>query len=285
MQEQNSWCSLRLLVPAVCYDEVLGIVWQWEGTEGVEEREEPGFVALTVHVRKTESLDADIETLRLRTDLYRQFSLRDQPLENWMANFHAFFKPLAIANKLRIVPEVQKISDPHLVDIVIEPGLGFGTGHHETTYLCLEALVSMAPLPSTFLDVGSGSGILSIAAVKCGCERAHGVEIDEDANANARENAEKNGVAESVFVSTATIGEVVTRQGRFPLVVANMLLKEQLPLYPELLSSMTEGGKLILCGFLRDEIPKLEAAIAPELQLCEERFMNDWGIRVYQRIS
>ena len=72
----DSWCALRLLIPADCYDEVLGIVWGWEGTEGVEEREEPGFVGLTVHLRKLESLDSDIEGLRQRQELYRQFALR-----------------------------------------------------------------------------------------------------------------------------------------------------------------------------------------------------------------
>lgn len=136
----------------------------------------------------------------------------------------------------------------------------FGDGRHETTRMCLQALAAFAPGGGfRMLDVGSGSGILSIAAAKLGGE-AIGVEIDPAANEVARENAKRSGAAERVAFAGAW------PQGRFEVVVANILRDVLLELAPEIVARLAPGGVLVLSGLVSTDVPAIIAAYAPRLE-------------------
>jgi len=143
--------------------------------------------------------------------------------------------------------------------IVLVPSSAFGDGRHETTRMCLQALAVFAPRrPFRMLDVGSGSGILSIAAAKLGGE-AVGVEIDAAANAVAVENARLSGVADRVAFGDAW------PSGRFEVVVANILRAVLLELASEIILRLAPAGLLVLSGLVSTDVPEVVARYAPLL--------------------
>ena len=160
---------------------------------------------------------------------------------------------LAIAPRFRVVTEAPAVPDERT--IVVTPGRAFGDGHHETTQLCVQAVGALAPRgrPWTFLDWGSGSGILSIAAVKLGAT-AIGIDIDEDANRAAARNAELSGV-------NATFGRDLP-PGTFDLVVANILRDVLLALAEPITAGVAPGGTLVLSGLVSTDVPALTARYA-----------------------
>jgi ribosomal protein L11 methyltransferase len=139
------------------------------------------------------------------------------------------------------------------------PSPAFGDGRHETTRMCLQALAVFAPRePFRLLDVGSGTGILSIAAAKLGAD-AIGIEIDELANVVARENAVLSGVAERVAFHTEW------PEGEFEVVVANILRSVLLLLADEIVARLARGGTLVLSGLVSTDVPEMVACFAPKL--------------------
>ncbi len=166
--------------------------------------------------------------------------------------------------------------------------MAFGTGTHPTTQLCLE-LIEMffeeqSPIvnhKSKIIDVGCGSGILSIAALKLGAQTALGVDIDIESVKNARENAQKNGIGAEFLIAQGSVTEVLA--GDFPLrhaplVVANILAPVIIRLFDAGLADLVEaGGAIVLSGILREQAQNvIEAAQAKGLELNEQRQMGDW---------
>ncbi len=143
--------------------------------------------------------------------------------------------------------------------IVLGASRAFGDGRHESTRMCLQALAAFAPRGAfRVLDVGSGSGILSVAAAKLGGE-AVGVEIDPDANAVAEDNARRSGVASRVRFGTAW------PDGRFDVVVANILREVLVALASEIVARVEGGGMLVLSGLVATDVPEIVATYAPAL--------------------
>jgi ribosomal protein L11 methyltransferase len=162
--------------------------------------------------------------------------------------------------------------------------MAFGTGTHPTTQLCLELMeraisdIRASNTEYRIMDVGCGSGILSIAALKLGAQKALGVDIDAESIVNARENAETNGVGEELILGVGSVGEIRAGQFAFqsaPLVVANILAPVIVRLFDAGLVDAT--GALILSGILfEQEASVLEAAQAHGLRMSERRQLGDW---------
>jgi ribosomal protein L11 methyltransferase len=192
--------------------------------------------------------------------------------------------------------------EPNRIPIKIDPGMAFGTGTHPTTQLCLELIEksmeerrkhtpnhvegkeedsSFILPPSSVIDVGCGSGILSIAALKLGIKTALGVDIDIESVINSRENAEKNGIGAEFVIGQGSVAEVKAGQFAFasaPLVVANILAPVIVRLFDAGLADLVEdGGEIILSGILAEQAEKvIEAASARGLILTDKRQMKDW---------
>ena len=225
----------------------------------------------------------------LPTPVYKQIA--DQ---NWMEAWKQHYKPIRIGERLLILPAWMESPEPNRVAIKIDPGMAFGTGTHPTTQLCLELLEltfrerrktkesgESFLLPLSCIDVGCGSGILSIAAIKLGAEKVLGVDIDSESIVNSRENANLNEVGEELILSAGSVTEIL--DGKFPfksapLVVANILAPVIVRLFDAGLADLIEAcGSIILSGILQEQKKSvLEAAQAKHLGMTEWRQRGDW---------
>ena len=213
------------------------------------------------------------------TPAYKQIA--DQ---NWMEAWKQHYKPILIGKSLLILPAWLESPEPSRIPIKIDPGMAFGTGTHPTTQLCLELMerssLVTSPL-SQVIDVGCGSGILSIAALKLGAEKVLGVDIDIESVRNSRENADTNGVGDELILGQGSVTEVLAGQFAFksaPLVVANILGPILIRLFDAGLADLVEpNGEIILSGILDHQAESvIGAGQAKGLKRGEVRQMGDW---------
>jgi ribosomal protein L11 methyltransferase len=206
--------------------------------------------------------------------------------QNWMEAWKQHYKPILIGARLVILPAWMDSPDPSRVAIKIDPGMAFGTGTHPTTQLCLELIEgwfnqSKDPKSKIVIDVGCGSGILSIAALKLGASQALGVDIDTESITNARENATTNEVGDTLILGVGSVQEILDGKFAFkkaPLVVANILAPVIVRLFDTGLADlMDDQGAIILSGILfEQEQSVIEAGQAKGLQMNERRQLGDW---------
>ena len=201
----------------------------------------------------------------------------------WMDDFH----PLRMGERLWIVPSWHAPPEPDAVNLHLDPGLAFGTGTHPTTALCLAWLdglsVSGELQGLTVLDVGCGSGILAIAALKLGAQRATGTDIDPQALQASRDNAERNGVVDGDF---RLCYPEQLEPGDFPLVVANILAGPLVELADEIAGRVAPGGLLALSGILEGQAEEvLEAYRGQGLVMDEPQVREGWVLLAGRRVG
>lgn len=204
-----------------------------------------------------------------------QVATRRSEDESWKDGWKAFFRGAPLSTRIAVHPPWEAPPD-RPVAVTIEPGLAFGTGTHETTRAVMATLDDWLGdrAPLELLDVGCGSGILSIAAAKLG-HRAVGVEIDGVALQNARENIARNGVADRVALHHGSADTPALGDRRFPLVLANILAVILVEIAPAIMSRCAPGGALILSGMLVDQVERVRAAY-PGFALEERRQDGPW---------
>jgi ribosomal protein L11 methyltransferase len=179
--------------------------------------------------------------------------------------------------------EYQKL--PGDLVIEIDPGMAFGTGAHPTTRMCLESMEricfneSGGKLPDAVLDVGTGSGVLSIAAALMGATQITAVDIDPEAVRVTQENLELNGVENVVTASTTSLGDL---KGEYGVVVANILAEELVRLSAQLTSKVAQGGWLILSGILTEKVEFVCAGF-PGLALVENPREAEWSCLTFRK--
>jgi ribosomal protein L11 methyltransferase len=206
------------------------------------------------------------------------------PEQDWAENWKRFFKPVQVTPRFVVKPPWSKIRlKRSQIPIDITPGMAFGTGTHPTTILCIQALEErLKKRRLSVLDVGTGSGILSIIAAKLGAQEVWGIDIDSVALENARENVKKNHVSDIVNLRKGSIGSV---QKKFDIVIANIDLKSLRRIRKPLLNHLTTRGFLILSGILEKEKERLrECYLKTELL----RWMNvaqegEWVCLTFKR--
>ncbi len=167
---------------------------------------------------------------------------------DWVRLTQSQFDPIPISSRLWIVPTWHTPSDPAAINIVLDPGLAFGTGGHPTTRLCLRWLDHNIKGGESVLDYGCGSGILAIAALKLGAARAVGVDVDSQAVSASRDNAIANRVENVRFFQPGD-----APQGSYDLVVANILTNPLRLLAPLLAKATRQGGQIVLSGILEGQ--------------------------------
>jgi ribosomal protein L11 methyltransferase len=210
-------------------------------------------------------------------------------MEAWKQHY----RPIVIGRRLVIVPAWLDSPEPGRIAIKIDPGMAFGTGTHPTTQLCLElmekSLQDLRGLKDTgdqrrdlkVIDVGCGSGILSIAALKLGAASALGVDIDPESARNSRENADINEIGEELILGVGSVKEIL--EGKFAfrtalVVVANILAPVIIRLFDSGLADLLEPeGVLLLSGILQDQAQGVvDAAQIKGLKMMDKRQMGDW---------
>lgn len=206
--------------------------------------------------------------------------------EDWSREWQKHFSTCRIGSRMVIKPSWEAYT-PRTGDILIEmdPGMAFGTGTHPTTRMCLEVIEDLvrrsSPLPDSMLDVGTGSGILSIAAAKLGIKNIVGIDIDPVALSYAGKNAVINGVNHRVQVRDCPLERIGER---FDLIAANILSEILLKLRKDLLKRLSSRGFLVLSGILAEDAHKLETAFSSKKYLLLDTVLQgEWACLVLQK--
>jgi ribosomal protein L11 methyltransferase len=187
--------------------------------------------------------------------------IEDQDWErSWMDNF----QPMRFGRRLWIVPSWHVAPEPGAVNLLLDPGLAFGTGTHPTTALCLEWLDGQQLQDTQVLDFGCGSGILAIAALLLGARQAVGTDIDVQALEASRDNAQRNGIADERF-PVYLPADLPVQQA--DVLVANILAGPLVSLAPQLSGLVRPGGLLALSGILAEQGEDVAAAYAEDFEL------------------
>jgi ribosomal protein L11 methyltransferase len=199
--------------------------------------------------------------------------IEDQDWErSWMDNF----QPMRFGQRLWIVPSWHAAPEPDAVNLLLDPGLAFGTGTHPTTALCLEWLDAQTLQDCTVLDFGCGSGILAIAALLLGAGLAIGTDIDPQALEASRDNASRNGIEPARFPLYLP-GELPGV--RADVLVANILAGPLVELAPRLAELLGPGGRLALSGILAEQAEAVRAAYSKDFML-EPTAEKDGWVRI-----
>ena len=197
---------------------------------------------------------------------------------DWADNWKKYFKPFDVGKRLAVCPTWEEYNAPKNRRVLkIDPGAAFGSGTHETTRLCLEALDEYVKDGDTVLDIGCGSGILSIAALLLGADRAWGVDIDAAAVKTARENGEINGFCSPRL--TYLQGDLAgAAGGSFDIITANIVADVIIRLLPQLRGYMADGAIALLSGIISERSGEVERHIAENgFHVVRKSDSNGWA--------
>ena len=291
-EDPKNWLEVSLTLNGEMAEAVADVLARYAPGGVVAERgikylnaDDPGTPKDEVVVRAYLPVDENLEETRRKLEESLWYLSRIQPLpeakftpikdENWMAAWKEHYRPIPVGEKLIIIPAWMDSPDETRISIKIDPGMAFGTGTHPTTQLALGLLEYLIAknAPSSIIDVGCGSGILSIAALKLGAERALGVDIEAPSVKSAHENAEVNEVGAEFIIGQGSVDEILA--GAFELksaslVVANMLAPILVRLTEAGLGKLVaENGTLILSRVRA-------SAESHHLKIVERRQEGDW---------
>ncbi len=300
----TNWLEVSLTVNGELAEAVADVLGRFapngvtteQGVRFVDDEDE-GTPTGPITVRAYLPADEMLEETRGRLEQALHYLGMIQPLpapvytpiadQNWMEAWKSRYQPIEIGKKLIIVPAWLDSPQPERIAIKIDPGMAFGTGTHPTTQLCLELLEQCSDEMDGFkeldvIDLGCGSGILAVAALKMGARRALGVDIDQQAVDNSLENAQNNGVdSEALVLGVGSVDELLGGQfpySQAPLVLANILAPVLIRLFDAGMAQLVApGGRLILSGILDHQAGDVQVAAEKHgLRLLGKRQVADW---------
>ncbi|MFZ5863944.1 MAG: 50S ribosomal protein L11 methyltransferase [Nitrospirota bacterium] len=270
-----SWIAISLRIKPEFAD-ILGEALIARGSAGVWESE-PGWI--TAYFPAASDPRAVKELLDGMAVSLGQGDCVISPVDDqdWIATWKASVTPLRVTPRLTIVPSWRGHAEaPGERVVILDPEMAFGTGHHETTRMCLEALderLQRGDRPTVF-DLGTGSGILAIAAAKLGAGRVTACDIDPLARETAIRNVAVNKASETVSVVAAGQSE---RLGRYDVVVANLTADDLITLMPEIAQRVGPVGEMILSGILQTRAADVAASLAAHgLGVAHRRTAGEW---------
>lgn len=257
----------------------------WDYTD-IPEALDTETVTVKAYLPTDEELDDKLRCFEARVDALAahdidkgcgDISLQEIQDEDWATSWKAFFHPTRIGERIVIKPTWEAY-EKALDDIVIEldPGMAFGTGTHHTTAMCLRLLEDLVQAGMTVFDVGTGSGVLAVAAAKLGAARVTAVDFDSVAVRTAQENVAQNGEAARVTVGRSDLLRAVS--GQADLIVANIIADVVIRLFDEAKEKLRPGGKLLVSGIIADRLPDVtEAALQRGLTVDRVVEEGDWA--------
>ena len=201
---------------------------------------------------------------------------------DWENNWKQYYKPMEIGERLLVIPQWEKAEHGSRIPLILDPGLTFGTGSHATTQLCLTALEKAVQGGEKVLDLGCGSGILSIAALKLGAKTAVAVDIDDKCLDVAYENAALNGIGKDIY--TVKVGDVLGDEalrtelgGGYDIVLANIVADVIIGLAPMARSLLAPGGLFLCSGIIDDRAEEVASHLRKAgLEIAETRSDDGW---------
>jgi ribosomal protein L11 methyltransferase len=298
VEDDARWLEVSLVVNGEMAEAVADILGRYvsngvvvESEVKYNDAEDEGTAFGPLRVYGYLAVDDRLEENRQRMEEALWYLGRIQPLpepsfkiiqdEDWMVAWKEHYHPIPIGKRLLVLPAWLEQEDLARIAVKIDPSMAFGTGTHPTTQLCLELLEDWVKPGIDLIDVGCGSGILSIAALLLGAGHALGVDIDSQAVRSTRENAEANHSLERIETGRGSVSEVL--EGKFslrqaPLVLANILAPVIIRLFDGGLGDLVQpGGTLILSGILDVQAASVvDAAREHGFTLHEQRQIADW---------
>jgi len=249
---------------------------------------EPGLgeMPLWQTIRLSGLFDASVDAEGIMAQLkakHSELTFTDPTIDiledkDWVRSWMDDYQPIAMGHKLWICPSWKAPPDPTAVNLILDPGMAFGTGTHPTTAMCLQWLDSQSTdrgIGHHVIDFGCGSGILAIAALLLGATEAWGVDIDPQALITARDNASRNHVSEQRLHLLQP--EHADTMAPADTVLANILAKPLLELAPTLTCLLKPGGKLVLSGILETQTEMIIRAY-PEIHFDKPRTVEEWAL-------
>ena len=251
-----------------------------------------GVSRVTFYLERNEDAYGTVAAVRMAMSALKKdhpeyapllLTMADVADEDWENNWKQFYKPMEIGSRLLVVPEWEEAADPTRVKLVLNPGLTFGTGSHATTRLCLQALDTHIHGGERVLDLGCGSGILSIAALCLGASHAVAVDIDPKAVDVAYENAALNGIGKDRY--TVMAGNVIADRAlaarlareRYHLVLANIVADVIIPLSAQVPALLEQDGVFLCSGIIDTRADEVQAALEKNgLHVIRRREKNGW---------
>ena len=263
------WARIRVTTSHDASEAVANCLFEMKAT-GVEFRSiDDNRVNLIAYYPLDDRLSTRMQKLRAFLAALPKWGIQPGPAtinlkhvksEKWAEAWKAAFPPQRIGKRILVVPTWHETSHNE-TDILIrlDPGMAFGTGYHPTTRLSLELLENTVKIDDRVADIGTGSGILSIAAVKLGAKQVDAIEIDPTAIPVAAENFQTNGVTQKVSLSQ---GDGLKRiEGKYHLVIGNILTKAILPIIPNCPLRLQPGGSVIFSGILETELEQIQSVL------------------------
>lgn len=243
----------------------------------------PGETPLWQNIQMLVLFDAQINTQQTLTQWLAhplaQFAQGDEKFElledkDWEREWMDRFEPMKFGQRLWICPSWKPVADETAVNVMLDPGLAFGTGTHPTTALCLQWLDSLDLTGKTLIDYGCGSGILAIAALKLGASKVYAVDIDPQAILATQENARRN----HVFDSRLVVGQPDLLEGlSSEVLVANILAGPLKELAPSISAHCQTGAKIALSGLLDNQADSICETYQQWFDMEEPTFQDEWS--------
>ncbi len=304
MAEPATWLEISLIVDGELAEAVAEVLARFvpngvaiEATRIVPDIDGEGRGEGPLRVCGYLPASADLEETRQRIEEALWYLGRISPLPptqykfiqevNWVETWKQHYRPIEIGKRLIVVPAWIQDIPAGRIPVRIEPGMAFGTGTHPTTQLCLAAAEEWVVPGQPVIDVGCGSGILSVAALKLGASYALGVDIDEEAPPACQQNAQINDISSGLEVQLGSVAEV--KRGDYairqaPLVFANILAPIIIRLLDDGLADLTTPeGVLVLSGILAEQEGNIHQALAKHnLNILQHLQIGDWICLVVQ---
>jgi len=245
----------------------------------------PGETPLWEDIILTGLFDADVDTEslkeKIKSELGNKLALKIEPLEDkdWVRAWMDDYKPMQFGDRLWVCPKHLPIPNPDAINLMLDPGLAFGTGTHPTTALCLQWLDAHSVSGKQVIDFGCGSGVLAIAALLLGASHCDGVDIDPQAITASMDNAQANKVADNLDAYLPKDFAKKTTTKTYDLVLANILAGPLTELAEQLSGYCKTGGDIVLSGILESQANKIVEAYSPWFELEPIAVQDEW-IRV-----
>ncbi|WP_313430680.1 50S ribosomal protein L11 methyltransferase [Siminovitchia terrae] len=249
-------------------------------------------VIIKAYLAKTSNLNEALDEIKENIANLKKFNidigenkigLSDVKEEDWATAWKKYYHPVNVSDRFTIVPtwEDYTPSDNELI-IELDPGMAFGTGTHPTTVMCIQALEKTVKKGDTIIDVGTGSGVLSIAAALLGAKEVKALDLDEVAVEAARQNISLNRVAETVTVEKNDLLNGITKQA--DIIVANILAEVIISFADEAAKAVKKGGFFITSGIIEQKCEEVKAVLQEAGFTIEETIrMEDWAAFIARR--
>ena len=263
----------------------------WDSYEAVDELAEAENVVIKAYLPVDDALKTRLQHLKDElarigeyfTDYVAKVSLAEISEEDWSTSWKAYYKPEKVGRKIVIVPSWEDYT-PGAGEIIVtlDPGMAFGTGSHPTTALAIRFLEKYLQKGDTVLDVGTGSGILSVTAAKLGAKKVQAYDVDTVAVRVAEENVRLNGVGHIV---SADYNDLLTGiDTEADLIVSNIIADIIIKLAPQAACCLKEGGNFIVSGIIIERWPDVYQALTKQgFTIMEMNEMNDWVTAVARK--